>query len=521
MKKGDNLRILSGAQTKAVECYAVEQGMTFLGLMENAGTTCAEVIRDEVLHRLSGKKILVVSGTGKNGGDGFVVAGKLYEEGIEVSVLLCKGEPKDEESLEMLNRIKKIPIEIIGSAEVLNTEYYNNADIIVDAIFGTGFRGAMEFDILKVVELINKSKAIKVSIDIPSGLYCDSGEETQAFVKPDYTLALNNLNPVHVLVPASYYCGKVILCDIGITDDVYERLTGLKTFGLNDNGIKQLFKPISLTANKGDNGHVLSICGSKSMPGAAVLAAKGAVFSGAGLVTCAFPECAYPAISSKLTEPLLLPLEFNKSGTFSANSIHKLLPHIKKASSILVGCGLGLNKDTKALVNFILENAQSPVILDADALNAVAENTDFLKQIKVPLVLTPHPGEMSRLTGLSIPEIQGDRVSVAHNFAKEYEVTLVLKGANTVVADNNSVEVYVNITGNPGLAKGGSGDLLAGIIASFVAQGIGVGDACIAGVYLHGLAGDRAAARLSVRGVTPTECAEELQSALNDFEILI
>ena len=225
-------------------------------------------------------------------------------------------------------------------------------------------------------------------------------------------------------------------------------------FSIEEDAVRKCFTPRDPISNKGDYGHLLSVCGSRRMPGAAVLAAKGAVAMGAGLVTAAFPEGAYAAVASKLTEPLLLPLHENREGTFAQAALPELRAALSKASAVLIGCGLGVNEDTVFLVERILEEASCPVILDADGINIAAAHIDMLKNRKAPLLLTPHPGEMARLCGCTAAEIQADRTGAARRFAREYGVTLVLKGANTVIAGENAASLFVNRTGNPGMAQG-------------------------------------------------------------------
>ncbi|MDR2525703.1 MAG: NAD(P)H-hydrate dehydratase [Oscillospiraceae bacterium] len=277
--------------------------------------------------------------------------------------------------------------------------------------------------------------------------------------------------------------------------------------------------------HKSDFGHLLSVCGCLHYPGAAVLAARGAVRCGVGLVTAAFPLAAYPAIAPQATETPLLPLPSNRAGTLRLAALPALKQALFGKQALLLGCGLGFNADTIALTETMIADCVCPAVLDADGLNAAAvgicagdAHIHFLRKAQAPLVLTPHPGEMARLTGMNVSEIQQNRTQVALDFARENGVVLVLKGEKTVVADADGGRYYRNTTGNDGMAKGGSGDLLAGMLASFLAQGmVPFAAACFA-VYLHGLAGDRAAARLSRRGMTPHDCMAELPMLLSDFE---
>ena len=278
--------------------------------------------------------------------------------------------------------------------------------------------------------------------------------------------------------------------------------------------------------NKSSFGHVLSICGSERYQGAAVLAALGAERCGAGLVTAAFPRQAYAAVAAKLTTSILLPLPGNRQGTLHISALPLLREALRGKSAVLLGCGLGLCGDTIELTRALLQDIALPLVLDADGINAAcAHRFDLGKHFNVTphpgafprLILTPHPGEMARLTGLSVEEIQHNRVEIARQFAEEHGCVLVLKGAGTVVAAPGQ-EPYINATGNAGLAKGGSGDLLAGMITSLLAQGMPPFEAAACGVYLHGLAADRVAARLSQRGMSALDVAHELPAMLSLFE---
>lgn len=281
--------------------------------------------------------------------------------------------------------------------------------------------------------------------------------------------------------------------------------------------IRALLPSRPADANKGTFGHLLSVCGSMMMPGAAALAANAAVRMGAGLVTAAFPTAAYSAIAPHLVEPLLCPMQSDENGFFSAQSCFGIIDRLKKATACLIGCGLGNTPDTKELVTQILLQSEKPVVLDADGINVIADNINVLNAVSVPVILTPHPGEMSRLCKVSIKEIQQDRVGVAMKFAKQTQTTVVLKGAGTIIATPDG-KCYINNTGNSGMAKGGSGDVLAGMVASLLAQGASPENAAICAVYLHGAAGDLAASQSSKRGMTPSDMVSILPQLLSDYE---
>lgn len=270
-------------------------------------------------------------------------------------------------------------------------------------------------------------------------------------------------------------------------------------------------------SNKGTFGHLLSICGSMNMPGSAVLAASAAVRMGTGLVTAAFPSMAYNAIAPHLIEPLLCPLSSDENGFMSAKSIYGLMDRIERASACLIGCGLGQTPETRQILREVMLHSTKPIVLDADGINLITDNINILNAVSVPVIVTPHPGEMSRLCKISVREIQEQRTEVAVWFAKRSNTIVVLKGADTVIATPDG-KCYINKTGNSGMAKGGSGDMLAGMIGSLLAQGMPPELSAVCGVYLHGAAGDLAASKTSKRGITPSDMVSILPELLSDYE---
>lgn len=270
-------------------------------------------------------------------------------------------------------------------------------------------------------------------------------------------------------------------------------------------------------SNKGTFGHLLSICGSMNMPGAAVLAASAAVRMGAGLVTAAFPSMAYNAIAPHLVEPLLCPVPSDDNGFMSAKSAYVIINRLERASACLIGCGMGQTPETRQLLREVLLHSTKPIILDADGINMIAENINILNAVSVPVVITPHPGEMSRLCKISVKEIQEKRTDVSLWLAKHSGTIVVLKGAGTVIATPDG-KCYINKTGNSGMAKGGSGDMLSGMIGSLLAQGMSPELAAVCGVHLHGAAGDLAASRTSKRGITPSDMVRILPELLSKYE---
>ncbi len=514
------MRLLSCNEMKQVEQFAAKYGLSYQRMMENAGSACARNILNNIDSE-SGRKqnIVVVCGKGNNGGDGFVIARKFAENGFNVSVILASGYPQSQEAIYMYKMVIDLSIPTIWyDADKLKTlQTLKNADVIVDAVFGFGFYGNISEELKSLFAEMNSSGAVKFAVDVPSGVYCDSGFKDECCFVADYTIAISALKPCHIVHPASDCCGDIIIANIGISADSYTFVKN-SMFTYSKAEIGNLLLKRDSTAHKGDFGHLLSICGSKNMPGAPVLAASSALRSGVGLVTAAFPEGIYNPISMKLTEALLFPLPETEQGTVSCSAIDKIFENIQKYSAILIGCGLSVTSDTKELVYETVRRSTVPLIIDADGINVIAENINVLREAKAPVILTPHPKEMSRLCGVDVSLIQSDRVKYASEFAKLNNVTVVLKGSNTVVASPVKESVYINSSGNSGLAKGGSGDVLAGIISAFCAQGMNADNASCAGVYIHGHSADRVADNYSQAGMIPTDVINELSRVFGEFE---
>lgn len=511
------MMILTSSDVRLVEQNANDSCISYLQLMENAGAYCARVIR-QTFENTGKRKVLIVCGKGKNGGDGFVIARKLTENGYNCIVMMASGFPKDEESSEMLSRIRASGITIVYfDPRSEKNPYFDSAQIIVDCVFGIGFRGTLDDSAKNLIERINSAPGSKVSVDIPSGLYCDSGEDTGVHVNADITVSVISLKPVHILKPACSFCGQVVLANIGIPEECYRSVKS-PLFTYKNEEIKSFFPSRPFDSNKGTFGKVLVIGGSYEMPGAAYLAAKAAVNSGAGLVKIAFPDVSYSAIASKTVEETLLPLRSNENGRISRDALKEIDKELRSASAVVLGCGLGVDSDTKEIVRFVLENSPVTVVLDADGINAVKDDLSVIDNARSTVILTPHPGEMARLTGESISEIQGNRGAVVKSFTELHRSVLVLKGASTLVGSSDNSSIFINTTGNAGMATGGSGDVLSGVIGAFCAQGLTPFKAAIAGAHIHGAIGDEVTKKYSMMGNTPSKMIAELPTVLRRFE---
>lgn len=513
--------VVTSNQMYQAECNAVKRGTTFPKLMEDAGIACADIIiKNYCIGRQKPAKVLVICGKGKNGGDGFVAARRLWEQGCSVTVMLACGEPKAKDAADNYVLLESAAIECFEYKDdlPLYRDLINRSDIIVDAVFGTGFSGKLDPALTRLAKAVNASPAKVAAIDVPSGANCDSASIEGAVFRADLTVAISAYKPIHIMKPCCTVCGRVTVADIGIREEDFGKLDSVACLTCDARDIQKMLPKRKPVSNKGTYGHALCVCGSMRMTGAACLAAGGAMRSGAGLVTLAFPQSAYAGIAPKLTEPLLLPLDSNFDGTFSFNALGDIFDASKRATAVLLGCGMGFNKDTTRLTLNFIKEIKKPVIIDADGINALSTNIDILKEAQAPIILTPHPGEMSRLCGKSIAEIVANPIAAAYEFSKEYGVTLVLKGANTIVCGCDPMRIYVNPTGNAGLAKGGSGDLLAGMMISLLAQGMKPFDAAVCAVYLHGLCADSVAEKTSMRGMLPSDVMNYLPEFFSKFE---
>ena len=465
-----------------------EMGIPGIVLMENAGTTIVRRLA-EIIPDLSSKKIIIFCGKGNNGGDGFVMARHLSNLGTNVTVLLAalinelKGDAKTN-ALSAKNL--GIPIQELNTKNINKFDHkLSHSDLIVDALLGTGLSKPASCFMETVINKINQHEKFTVSIDINSGIDADSGMLIGPHVFSDLTFALASMKKSHLLHPAASAMKKVELLDIGIPDYIEQNI---QVHLLEEKDIKSIFHSRQQDAHKGNFGHVLVLAGSTGKAGAAGLSALGALRAGCGLCTLALPETCQKAFELHPMEVMTVPLPETQSGTLSMKAKEPILRLLEGKSVVAMGPGMTTEPETIKLIGEILPFIKCPLILDADAINALEQNVDWLDDLK-SVVLTPHPKEMSRLTGLSTQEIQKNRISTAIEFAQKKSVILLLKGAPSLIATPDG-NVYINPTGNPGMATGGSGDVLTGIIAGLAAQNISPKNASIAGAYIHGYSGD-------------------------------
>lgn len=501
------MRILTAKQIKTVEERAFQNEFTEEGLMKCAGTACFNKIVKKYGDKLQNSKVAVFCGNGKNAGDGFVIAKLLCEIGVDAVIVIADKMPELREPLMYYNEAIEN-----GVKSVCFDDYTFDCDYIVDCLFGIGFHGEPREPFPSVFDAVNSSGAVVISIDTPSGTDATTGAVVNA-VKADYTIAISTLKYAHVLPPANEYCGEISVVNIGIPEKYYDSNYALTITAAD---VKAGFIIRTKNSHKGSFGRQLNICGSYFMPGAAVICAKAALKTGVGLLECVFPKSVYPVMTSHLTQPIFKPVCENESKTISIGAMNDVTESLNRADAVAVGCGLGNNDDTQVITSQIIKNASVPVVLDADGINSVVPFIDIIKDKKAPLVITPHPAEMARLIGESTEYVQSNRIDTAKAFAKENECIVVLKGANTVVTDGR--QVFVNTTGNAGMAMGGTGDMLTGMIASFIAQGLSPLQAAKSAVYIHGLCGDITAEELSQRGMTVDDMLSLLGALMSNFE---
>ena len=473
-----------------------EIGLPSIVLMENAGRQVVAAI-ESAFDELPTMRVAILCGRGNNGGDGFVVARTLLERGVDVGTYLVgeaasvKGDART--NLDVLRNLGADIVEIADAAawELHGTDVLGS-DVIVDALFGTGLTPPLQGLAETIVADVNSSARPVVAIDLPSGLSADTADVRGPAIDASLTVTLAAPKLPLVLPPAEAFAGNLVIADIGVPQSVIADLDGPVIELLTREAMRALVEPRSQDSHKGDYGRALIIAGSPGKTGAAYLAAMGALRSGAGLVTVATPAACLPIVAALAPEYMTAPLPEGPAGLVAFEAIDAVLAI--NADVIAIGPGLGRAPEVAAFVQAVVERSGVPVVLDADALQAFAGDADRLMgRDGVDIIITPHPGEMAALTGRSIDEVQAKRLDVAREFAASHRVHVVLKGHRTIVATPEG-KAFINLTGNPGMASGGTGDVLTGVIAAWAAQLLDAEAACKLSVYLHGLAGDLAEA---------------------------
>jgi hydroxyethylthiazole kinase-like uncharacterized protein yjeF len=502
--------IVTAAEMREIDRATSQRfGVPSLTLMENAGSAVAEFV---VARYSSAERIGVICGKGNNGGDGFVAARKLKAAGREVRVMLL-AEPAElrGDAAEMFARLPLAPV-FVRDGEELKREQAQavfESEVLLDAILGTGFKPPVSGLYAETIRLLNASPAHVVAVDIPSGADADvMGEQTGTVARADAVVTFTAPRPAHIFGRLTH--GPTVIAPIGSPDEAIVSLLQLSLITARE--IAPLIGPRPLAANKGNFGHVLVIGGCVGKAGAVAMAGMAALRTGAGLSTVATPKSVLATVAGFHPEVMTEPLDETDAGTISTRAGERMDELIKGMTILAVGPGISRHPETSDFVRSLVVKSKTPLVLDADGLNAFEGRASELNG-KGRLVITPHPGEMARLAGSTVAAVQRDRINVARTFAREHELIVALKGHRTLIAQPDGT-VWVNTTGNPGMATGGTGDILTGMVSGLIAQNPErIVEAVIAAVHLHGLAGDVARESMGEHSLVATDLLKALPEA--------
>ncbi len=510
------MKLVTSEEMRRIDKKAIEEiGIPSIVLMENAGLKVADAI-ERKYGPLKGKYVYIFAGSGNNGGDGMVVARHLFNQKVKAKIFLLaekKNIEGDAATNLAITEKMGIPMREITSPAFMESleKELAKADIVVDALLGTGAKGAPRGLMKKVIDLINKHSKNTVAVDIPTGVDADRGEVRGEAIKAEYTVSLAYPKRGLYLYPGMDYAGEIEIADIGIPTGLEEDKINSELLTLSGISKKLFFRKPS--SHKGSFGHLLVIAGSPGMTGAASLTALSALRVGTGLVTLGIPEDLNPILETKLTEVMTLPLPQSKDKTLCREGFEKIKDFSQKCKAMAIGPGISSTKQTKELISTIIDQLDIPLVIDADGINVLAGELSLLKKYKASLIITPHPGEMSRLVGASVEKIQRDRIGFTIALATSIGAIVVLKGARTVIASKEG-NSWVNLTGNPGMATGGSGDILTGIIGGLLTQKLSSLEAAKTGVYLHGYAADLAAQKKGEISLIASDTLETIPEAI-------
>lgn len=508
--------VLNANEMAQIDRFTIEEiKIPGVVLMENAGRGVVEEI-EIFLGDVVDKHILIFCGKGNNGGDGYVIARHLNNRGAKVDIFLAsKKEAIKGDALINLKILENMGLDIREISSVDQIPDFNRIDLIVDALLGTGVTGAVTGFFAELIDYMNALPAPIVSVDLPSGMEADTGVVYGSCIKADITITLANLKTGLLFSPARDQAGEIVVVDISVPPEVSEKFHGHK-FLVEQNDIRRRLPRRKLDAHKTSCGKVAVFAGSVGMTGAATLASIATLQVGAGLTKLGIPASLNPILEQKVTEVMTVPLAETEVQSISIKAKDQIADLLDWAEVLAVGPGLSTHPETVEFVKWLLKSVEKPMVLDADGLNALTNSPEFIKNYPADLVITPHPGELARLINRSIGDIQKDRLNIIRKLTQDWGKVIVLKGGPTVTAAPNG-DLFINSTGNPGMATGGSGDVLTGVIAGLLAQKLNVTDAAIVGVYLHGLAADLAADDLSEMGMIAGDISDYLPAAIKEL----
>ncbi|HEY7217009.1 MAG TPA: NAD(P)H-hydrate dehydratase [Candidatus Binatia bacterium] len=508
--------IVTAEQMREMDRLTIHKyGVPSLMLMERAGEAIAQAIL-KGFPRHAKKGVLIVAGKGNNGGDGLVVARLLKKKSIPCEVvLLARKEELSVDAAHNLRAYRKLNgkvSEIAAGTLDLLTERLSKNGLIVDAILGTGMKNEVRGLFADAITQMNAAGLPIVAVDIPSGLDSEKGTPLGVAVQAEMTVALGFPKLGEVIYPGLNFVGELVVADIGIKDEAVAQVAP-KTELLDRESIRWLVPRREPDTHKGTYGHLLVVAGSRGKTGAAVLACRAAMRTGAGLVTLAAPRSLNNIFATSLVEVMTDPLCDNVAEQMEPLSDEDWRRLLERKDALLFGPGIGVHEAARNSLRWLLRNLEIPWVIDADGLNNLALEIDRLRHAKTPPMLTPHPGEMARLIGKNTAAVNADRVEIARSFALKNRCHLVLKGARTVIA-TAAGKVFINPTGNPGMASGGMGDVLAGMLGALLGQGLSPEDAMKLGVYLHGFVGDRVAGKNGEIGLIASDIIRALPEGL-------
>ncbi len=498
----------------------VEFGMPGMLLMENAGRSVSRLIQNS-FSPLDGKTARIYCGKGNNGGDGFVVARHLYNLGMNVQVILCGDENAPGDAKINLELIKTIVRSEGENPRILLEQFSLSKrlalpDLVIDALFGTGFSGDAQGNYAAAITQMNALNVPVIAIDIASGLNGETGEASASTVRASYTVTMGMPKVGHMINDGPDVSGDLVIAEISIPRIVYET-SNVATYLVENEDILQRLPHRLRRAHKHSVGKIFILAGSRGLTGAAKMASESALKAGAGAVVLGVPEGVYSAVAKKSVEVMPLALAQTNSFTISKKAMPEIQKRLAWADRFIIGPGLGRDPETDSLILELIASSNKPMLIDADGLNALAADVNTLKTKKADTILTPHIGEFARLSGIAPSDIPTHLIDVAREFAATYKVTLILKGAPTIIASQQG-EVFINSTGNPGMATAGAGDVLTGTIGGLWGQMSSAIDASICGVFLHGFAGDLAAEVQGV-GLVATDIQKQLPRAIQFMKI--
>lgn len=510
------MKIVTAQEMRQIDEQTIEQvGIPGAVLMEHAGSA---VVRAICQHFPECRHITIFVGKGNNGGDGLVVARQLAHAGQPIQIFLVS--PPESFAGDALTNLQIAqnlglpitPILLEGELAALKGEI-ESTDLIVDSIFGTGLRGGVRGLIADVIGCINETGKPVVAIDLPSGLSADTGIATGACIQATCTVTMGLPKRGNLIHPGRALTGQLEVADIGFPQRVIDA-QNIQINWTQPSDAARILPQRPTDSHKGTYGRVFVVAASTGMTGAAALTSRGALRVGAGLVTLGAPKSLNAVLETKLTEVMTLPLPETADGALALEAKSQITEAVVRTKSVLaVGPGLSQHPETVALVHGLIRENDTPTVIDADGINALSKSKTVLSSLSPRTVLTPHPGEMARLIGGTVEALERDRVGIAQQFARAHKITLVLKGAPTVVARGDGA-VWINSTGNAGMATGGMGDVLTGLIAGLMAQKVSPFDAAVLGVYLHGLAGDIVAESIGMHGLMAGDVLDSVPQAI-------